>query len=186
MMLANIPLLWAQITGSGRIEMTVHPDTSASFPWSTSKKERRWWGPAPLPHPQIPHLLSPPSSLALRLGIWVLKACDMRTDVRTWPLSRFLATYCWWHHDTQDNLWLGEELLKKYFNFFLHTKSILVASSNCGWTSDATCTVLSMSLLRFWAWEHFKPTTHENISLWEREREKHKSLISSIYYFIQK
>ncbi len=57
-------------------------------------------------------------------------SCDMSTDVRTWPLpilvtqaavaapARFLATYCWLHHDTHDNSRLGEEeLLNKVFCF---------------------------------------------------------------------
>ncbi len=56
-MLANIPLLGAQMAGPGGTErMTEHPETSISRPWWTSEKEERWCGPAPLPHPQIPHL----------------------------------------------------------------------------------------------------------------------------------
>ncbi len=41
------------------------------------------------------------------------------------------------------------------FLFSLHTKSILVASWNWSWAADVTWTVLPMSLLRFWDWEHF-------------------------------
>ncbi len=46
--------------------------------------------------------------------------------------------------------WPGREVIVKK-NFCLHTKSILVASLHYGWTTDVTWTILSMSLLPFWA-----------------------------------
>ncbi len=42
-------------------------------------------------------------------------------------------------------------LLKSLFVFSLCTKSFLVASSNYGWSTDVTWTILTMSLLPFWA-----------------------------------
>ncbi len=42
-----------------------------------------------------------------------------------------------------------------YFCFVCAKKSILVASQNWSWATDLTWTVLPMSLLRFWTWEHY-------------------------------
>ncbi len=41
--------------------------------------------------------------------------------------------------------------IKSLFLFSLCTKSILVASENYGWTTDVTWTILTISLLPFWA-----------------------------------
>ncbi len=57
------------------------------------------------------------------------------------------------YHDTHKSREDAEEkkLLKLLFLFSLHTKSILVALQNYGWTTDVTWTILTMSLLPFWA-----------------------------------
>lgn len=99
-MLAKI-LLWAQMACPERTEkMSVHPDTSVLFLWWTSKKEGRWWGPAPLPHPQIPHLLLPSRCLGMawqyrHIPMYILgleKPCTRRLPGR--HLLRSLRM-CW-------------------------------------------------------------------------------------------
>ncbi len=54
-------------------------------------------------------------------------------------------------------IWLENHVISclSLFLFSLHTKSILVSSLNYGWTPDVTWTILPMSLLCFWTWEHF-------------------------------
>ncbi len=42
-------------------------------------------------------------------------------------------------------------LIKSLFLLSLHTKSIVVTSYNYGWTTDVSWTILTMSLLPFWA-----------------------------------
>ncbi len=55
-------------------------------------------------------------------------------------------------NDTCVSKWSQNNILSKsLFLFSLHTKSILVASYNYGWTTDVTWTILTMSLQTFWA-----------------------------------
>ncbi len=67
-----------------------------------------------------------------------------------------ISMWCGWHRtayaicvhygDTEEtNCWI------KLFLFSWCTNSILVASSNYGWTTDVTWIILTISLLRFWA-----------------------------------
>ncbi len=64
--------------------------------------------------------------------------------------------------------------------FSLRTKIILVASENYGWTTDVTWTILPMSLLRFWTWEHCSC-----IAVYGRVRER-SDFIKNILICVQK
>ncbi len=45
----------------------------------------------------------------------------------------------------------NKALYKCIIHSFIHSRSILVASKNYGWTTDVSWTILTMSLLPFWA-----------------------------------